>query len=65
MTFRLVTPPSSGTVTIDPVSGGFVYTPDATSLRKGGVDRFSYVANDGMKDSNTATVRIDMSNNPW
>jgi len=65
MTFRLVGGPSSGTVTVDPATGAFTYTPNATSMRKGGTDRFTYVANDGMKDSNVATVKIDMTNNPW
>ena len=61
VTFRLVSKPSSGQVTMDPATGGFTGTPDPE--RRGGVDRFSYVASDGLKDSNLATVRIDMTNN--
>jgi hypothetical protein len=64
LTFRLVNGPNSGTVTINPATGAFTYTPNS-GPRRGGIDRFTYVASDGMKDGNVATVRIDMTNNPW
>jgi hypothetical protein len=62
LTFRLVTSPNSGTVAIDQATGAFTYTPDP-ARRGGGTDGFTYVANDGIKDSNVAVVRIDMTDN--
>jgi hypothetical protein len=61
LTYRIITQPSTGTVTLNQATGAFVYTPNAD--RRGGTDRFTYVANDGIMDSNMATVRIDMTDN--
>ncbi len=64
LSYRIVGLPNSGTVTYNAATGAFVYTPNAD--RRGGTDRFTYVANDGIMDSNVATVRIDMTDNsPW
>ena len=63
LTFRLVTQPANGTVTYDPATGTFTYSPDPDPAHRGGTDRFTYVANDGITDSKAATVRIDMTDN--
>ena len=55
-----VTNPQSGSVTLNP-DGTFTYTP--TSATFAGTDSFTYKANDGIADSNTATVTIVVSSN--
>ena len=52
-----VSDPSHGTVTLNS-NGSFVYTPQAGFS---GTDSFTYKANDGSLDSNTATVTITVS----
>jgi VCBS repeat-containing protein len=49
-----VTGPANGTLTLDP-DGSYTYTP---TLNFVGTDSFTYVANDGLVDSNVATVTI-------
>ena len=56
LTFSVVAPPSNGTVT--GTSPNFTYTPNANFS---GLDTFSYKANDGAADSNTATVIFDVA----
>ncbi|MBE1551448.1 Zn-dependent metalloprotease [Mycobacterium sp. OAS707] len=41
LTMRVVTGPANGTVTVDPHTGGFVYTPDEGLGASGGVDTFT------------------------
>jgi large repetitive protein len=53
----LVIPPLHGAVTLG-ADGGLVYTPDANFA---GVDGFSYLANDGSGNSETAAVTINVS----
>jgi VCBS repeat-containing protein len=53
----LVSGPSHGTLTFNP-DGSFVYTPSANY---NGSDSFTYVANDGTINSNTATVFLSIS----
>jgi VCBS repeat-containing protein len=53
----LVTGPANGTVVVNP-DGSFTYTPNANF---NGVDSFSYQANDGTANSNTATVHITVN----
>jgi len=48
--------PQHGNLQMDS-DGSFIYTPDAGF---GGVDRFTYQANDGIRDSNLAVVDIDV-----
>src|SRR5262249_3153571 len=48
----LVNPPLHGTVTLGP-DGALLYTPEANF---NGIDGFSYSANDGQADSDTAAV---------
>ena len=52
-----VTNPSNGTVTVN-ANGSFTYTPTAGFT---GTATFTYKANDGLVDSNTATVSITVS----
>lgn len=54
LTASLVTGASHGTVTLN-ANGSFTYTPAANFF---GSDSFTYKANDGHQDSNTATVNI-------
>jgi VCBS repeat-containing protein len=49
--------PTSGTLTLNP-DGAFTYTPNANF---NGSDMFTYVANDGIADSNIATVSITVN----
>ena len=53
----LVTEPSSGNLTSN-ADGAFIYTPNANF---NGTDSFTYNANDGLADSNVATVAIKVN----
>jgi VCBS repeat-containing protein len=57
LTYSLVAGPTHGTVTVNP-SGLFTYTPAANY---NGPDSFTFKANDGTVDSNTATVTITVA----
>jgi VCBS repeat-containing protein len=57
LTAVLVTQPLHGTVTMSP-NGTFVYTPDANYS---GPDNFTYEANDGVSNSNLATVSLTIT----
>ncbi|HSF85280.1 MAG TPA: Ig-like domain-containing protein, partial [Acidimicrobiia bacterium] len=57
LTAVLVTGPANGTLTLG-ADGLFTYTPTFNFV---GVDSFTYVANDGAVDSNTATVTITVN----
>lgn len=57
LTTSVVSGPSNGTVQLD-TNGSFTYTPTANYS---GLDSFTYKANDGTVDSNTATVNITVS----
>jgi|GEM_PF-2541958 len=54
-----VAAPTRGTLTLN-ANGSFLYTPSGTFLT--GTDSFTYKANDGLADSNVATVTITMTN---
>jgi VCBS repeat-containing protein len=58
LTAVLQTGPTSGTLALNS-DGSFTYTPNAGFV---GPDSFTYVANDGVDDSNVATVTIDVTN---
>ncbi|MFK7693150.1 Ig-like domain-containing protein [Paenibacillus sp. HJGM_3] len=57
LTYSLVSGPMKGSVSVNP-SGQFTYTPNAD---ENGTDSFTFKANDGKIDSNTATVHIAVS----
>ncbi|MDH3967696.1 MAG: Ig-like domain-containing protein, partial [Rhodospirillales bacterium] len=57
LTAALVAGPVNGTLTLNP-DGSFVYLPDADF---NGADSFTYVANNGVSDSNVATVTITVT----
>src|SRR5204863_216537 len=57
LTAIVVAPPANGTVTLN-ADGSFTYAPNANF---NGSDGFTYKANDGTTDSNTATVTIAVS----
>src|SRR5262249_7609817 len=59
LTAALVAGPSNGTVALDP-DGSFDYTPNYHFV---GTDTFTYKANDGLVDSNGATVTVNVVNN--
>ncbi|HEY94331.1 MAG TPA: S8 family serine peptidase [Dehalococcoidia bacterium] len=52
-----VSDPSNGTLSLN-ADGSFSYTPDTDF---NGIDNFTYMANDGMINSNTATVTITIN----
>src|SRR5207247_2385177 len=57
LTAVVVTGPSHGTLTLD-ADGGFTYTPAANF---NGSDSFTYKANDGLLDSDVATVALTIN----
>jgi len=57
LTAVLVTTPQHGTLTLN-ANGSFTYTPAANYF---GPDSFTYKANDGLADSNIATVNITVN----
>ena len=59
VTYAVDMQPANGTVTItDATTGDYTYTPNADF---NGSDSFTFVANDGTADSNTATVNITVN----
>jgi uncharacterized repeat protein (TIGR03803 family)/VCBS repeat-containing protein len=61
LTFAIVAGGSKGTAqVINPATGAYTYTPQATAS---GTDTFTFKANDGSLDSNTATVTVTFSGN--
>jgi beta-lactam-binding protein with PASTA domain len=57
LTATVVTPTANGTLILNP-DGSFTYVPNPGYS---GTDSFTYVANDGEEDSNTATVTITVT----
>jgi hypothetical protein len=60
LTAHLADPPEDGTVTLD-TDGTFEYVPDPGFH---GIDTFTYRANDGLAESNLATVTITVNDPP-
>lgn len=59
LSFSIVGQPGHGTVTLDdPSTGAYTYTP---SQDFSGSDSFTFKANDGQADSNTATISITVN----
>ncbi len=62
LTYSIVSQPTHGTVTItDAGTGAYTYTPASGYA---GSDSFTFKANDGYKDSNTATVSVTVADTP-
>lgn len=56
LTYRINTPPARGTVTVTNAAAGvYSYTANAGVT---GTDSFTFVANDGLADSNSATIAV-------
>ena len=58
LTYRITSGPTNGTVSFVPATGAFTYTPSADY---NGSDSFTFVANDGLVDSDPATVSIQVT----
>jgi len=59
LTYSIASNAGSGTVRItDTATGAYTYTPDANAS---GADSFAFVANDGVADSNSATVAVTIN----
>jgi RHS repeat-associated protein len=58
LTYRVVTEPQYGSVTLDGASGNFTFSPSANW---NGETSFTFVANDGIVDSAPATARIEVA----
>jgi hypothetical protein len=50
--------PNKGTVTINPATGVFTYTPGRR--HSGQTDEFEFVVNDGHTDSRPAMVKVEL-----
>ena len=57
LTYRLGTQAAHGTAVVNP-DGSFTYTPNADF---NGTDSFTFLANDGAADSNTATINLTIA----
>ncbi len=58
LTFAVVASPAHGSLAFNPTTGAFTYTPNANF---NGSDSFTFKANDGLADSNVATVSITVT----
>jgi large repetitive protein len=58
LTYRILSKPEHGTLNLNP-DGTYNYTANGTYK---GPDIFNYVVNDGIRDSNTGSVRITVTN---
>jgi len=58
LTYHIVAQGTRGAATMDAASGTYTYTPQPGVT---GTDNFTFVANDGKLDSNTATVTITIA----
>ncbi|MDP1681402.1 MAG: Ig-like domain-containing protein [Burkholderiales bacterium] len=61
LTYRIVNQGTRGTTTMNAATGAFTYTPQANVT---GSDSFTFAANDGTVDSNTATISVTITNTP-
>ncbi len=60
-TYNITTKPVHGTLTLNKTNGKFVYRSNTNFT---GTDSFKYNANNGTRNSNTATVKITIKNKP-
>lgn len=61
LTASIVSFPANGTVSLNPTTGVYTYTPNAGF---GGLDTFTYRVNDGWENSATATISIRVDRLP-
>ena len=61
LTYSVVTGPAHGNVSVNGSTGAYTYTPASGYV---GSDSFTFKANDGYKDSNTATVSVTVADTP-
>jgi Bacterial Ig domain len=59
LTVSIVTGPAHGRLLLDPLDGGYLYKPDVPDFI--GTDSFTYIATDGLLQSNTATVTLNIA----
>ncbi|WP_159439859.1 Ig-like domain-containing protein [Pontibacter lucknowensis] len=55
LSYGIVTSPSKGTLSLNPNTGAFTYTPNTDAV---GTDNFSYRVSNGTTTSNTATINV-------
>ena len=60
LTYKILSKPFNGVLTLNS-DGSYIYTPNKSFV---GSDQFTYNVNDGISDSNTATVNINVTNTP-
>ncbi|SHJ18754.1 delta-60 repeat domain-containing protein [Malonomonas rubra DSM 5091] len=58
LTYTIVIPPANGSVTLDAGTGSYTFTPDPGFV---GSDSFSFVANDGVVDSNVSAIDVTVN----
>ncbi|WP_186759906.1 BapA/Bap/LapF family prefix-like domain-containing protein, partial [Luteimonas wenzhouensis] len=58
LTYTVTTPPANGSVTIDPETGAYTYTPDPDY---NGPDQFTVTVDDGNGGTTTSVVTIDVT----
>lgn len=58
LTYSIVNQPTNGSVSINPSTGAYIYTPSAEFS---GTDSFTFKANDGVDDSNIATITVTVN----
>jgi hypothetical protein len=59
LTFTLIAPPAKGVVKLNnTTTGAFTYTPNSSV---NGADSFSFKASDGVQDSNTASISVNIA----
>ncbi|MBF0370351.1 MAG: tandem-95 repeat protein [Magnetococcales bacterium] len=58
LTYEIVSSPSLGTIDLIASTGAYTYTPNDNA---NGTDIFTFIANDGTDDSNTATVTVTIN----
>ena len=58
LTYAVATPPAHGTLTLDPSTGDYIYTPDADY---NGADTFEVLVSDGHGGTDTATIGVTVT----
>ena len=58
LSYSIVSQPSNGLVGVDPATGQYQYRPNAGFT---GADSFTFKVNDGITDSNIATISVNIA----